>query len=40
MNKKAFMTFYNNFKNNGIFLIYEEELDEFDADGLQYQKKN
>ena len=29
-------SFYNNFKNNGIFRIYEEELDEFDADGLQY----
>jgi len=29
-------SFYNNFKNNGIFRIYEEELDEFDSDGLQY----
>jgi hypothetical protein len=29
-------SFHNNYKNNGIFKIYEEELEEFDADGLHY----
>jgi hypothetical protein len=29
-------TFYNTFKKNGIFSVYEEELEEFDNDGLYY----
>jgi hypothetical protein len=29
-------SFYNKFKKNGIFSVYEEELEEFDNDGLHY----
>ena len=28
--------FYNQYKKNGLFEVYEEELDEFDVDGLTY----
>jgi len=28
--------FYNKYKKNGLFEIWEEELDEFDTDGVQY----
>ena len=28
--------FYNTYKKNGLFEIWEEELDEFDIDGIQY----
>lgn len=28
--------FYNTYKKNGLFEIWEEELDEFDTDGVQY----
>ena len=28
--------FYKTYKNNGLFEVYEEELDEFDVDGLKY----
>ena len=28
--------FSNKYKNNGLFEVYDEELDEFDNDGLKY----
>ena len=28
--------FYDTYKKNGLFDVYEEELEEFDVDGLKY----